>query len=134
MKNQKKNQTDCLSKEKASRISIDPSINTERENHEGENERTLFRAVIYQALLDASAPDVISKENSVIQQEAVRWFTKTSGVTASWFVDVCDLASLNHGQVREFASRLIREPETVDFERKRLNVLLNMRHGEDNDR
>ena len=132
MKNQKKNQTDYFSKEKTSRISIDLSTSTERENHEGENERTLFRAIIYQALLDASATEITSKENMVIQQDAVRWFTKTAGVTASWFVDVCDLANLNYSQVREFASRLIREPEKVDFERKRLNVLLNMRHGEDN--
>jgi len=82
--------------------------------------------------LDASATEITSKENMVIQQDAVRWFTKTVGVTASWFVDVCDLANLNYSQVRDFAGRLIREPEKVDFERKRLNVLLNMRHGEDN--
>ena len=132
MKNQKKNQTDYFSKEKASRISIDLSTSTERENHEGENERTLFRAIIYQALLDASATEITSKENMVIQQDAVRWFTKTAGFTASWFVDVCDLANLKYSQVRDFAGRLIREPEKVDFERKRLNVLLNMRHGEDN--
>ena len=48
--------------------------------------------------------------------------------------DGCDLANLNYSQVRDFAGRLIREPEKVDFERKRLNVLLNMRHGEDNDK
>ena len=84
--------------------------------------------------MDASAPEVTSKENLVIQQDAVRWFTKTTGVTASWFIDVCDLANLNYSQVRDFASRLIREPEKFDVERKRLNVLLNMRHGEDNDK
>ena len=72
MKNQKKNQIDYLSKEKASRISIDLSTSTERENHEGENERTLFRAIIYQALLDASATEITSKENMVIQQECMK--------------------------------------------------------------
>ena len=60
---------------------------------------------------------------------------KTVGVTASWFVDVCDLAGLHYSQVRSFARKLIDEPTNTDFQRKRLNVLLNMTHGEDkNDR
>ena len=94
---------------------------------EGENERTLFRAVIYQALLDASSPNVLSKESFIFKHDAVRWFTKQTGVTASWFVDVCDLANLNYQQVRTFAKKLITEPKDTNFQRKRLNVLLNMK-------
>ena len=112
---------------------MDPSTGIEQTHYEGENERTLFRAVVYQALLDASSADSPNKENINVKQDAVRWFTKSNCVTASWFIDVCDLASLNFERVRGFARKLIFEPDDVDFERKRLNVLLNMRNGEDND-
>ena len=122
-----------LSKPDQSRIALAPSPGTDTEvNKEGENERALFRAVIYQGLLDASNDNENkSRESIQIKEEAVRWFSKTVGVTASWFVDVCDLAGLNYQQVRTFATKLINEPTNTDFQRKRLNVLLNMRTGEE---
>tara|TARA_R100000426_G_scaffold13841_4_gene13342 strand:+ start:1052 stop:1396 length:345 start_codon:yes stop_codon:yes gene_type:complete len=112
---------------------FDPSLDTSgEENKEGENERALFRAVIYQGLLDATNDgDSQSKETKQHKGDAVRWFTKTTGVTATWFVDVCDLANLNYQQVRAFAKQIINEPINCDFQRKRLNVLLNMRNGEE---
>ena len=101
-------------------------------NKEGENERALFRAVIYQALLDASNENEnVSKESVQVREGAVRWFSKSVGVTASWFVDVCDLAGLNYQQVRSFAGKLINDPNNTEFQRKRLNVLLNMTHKEE---
>ena len=106
---------------------MDLALGTSEQNKEGESERTLFRAVIYQALLDASTENVTTKETVEFKRDAVGWFTKTTGVTASWFVDVCDLASLNYQQVRGFAKKLILEPTNTDFQRKRLNVLLNMK-------
>jgi|TARA_R100000322_G_scaffold36132_1_gene23013 hypothetical protein len=115
------------------RIAIDPTLDTITEvNKEGENERALFRAVIYQALLDASNENEnVSKESMHVREEAVRWFSKSVGVTASWFVDVCDLAGLNYQQVRTFARKLIDDPNNTEFQRKRLNVLLNMTHKEE---
>ena len=115
------------------RIAIDPTLDTITEvNKEGENERALFRAVIYQALLDASNENEnVSKESVHVREEAVRWFSKSVGVTASWFVDVCDLAGLNYQQVRTFARKLIDDPNNTEFQRKRLNVLLNMTHKEE---
>ena len=102
------------------------------DNKEGENERALFRAVIYQALLDASNDNEFnSKEAKQVREEAVRWFSKSVGVTATWFIDVCDLAGLNDQQVRTFARKLINDPNNTEFQRKRLNVLLNMRNGEE---
>ena len=101
------------------------------DNKEGENERALFRAVIYQALLDASNDNEFnSKEAKQVREEAVRWFSKSVGVTATWFIDVCDLAGLNDQQVRTFARKLINDPNNTEFQRKRLNVLLNMTHKE----
>ena len=115
------------------RIAIDPTLDTITEvNKEGENERALFRAVIYQALLDASNENEnVSKESVQVREDAVRWFSKSVGVTATWFVDVCDLAGLNYQQVRTFARKLIDDPNNTEFQRKRLNVLLNMTHKEE---
>ena len=115
------------------RIAIAPTLDTITEvNKEGENERALFRAVIYQALLDASNENEnVSKESVQVREDAVRWFSKSVGVTATWFVDVCDLAGLNYQQVRSFARKLINDPDNTEFQRKRLNVLLNMTHKEE---
>ena len=115
-----------------SRIQVDPTMEKNYDNKEGENERALFRAVIYQALLDASnANEFNSKEAKQVREEAVRWFSKSVGVTATWFIDVCDLAGLNDQQVRTFARKLINDPNNTEFQRKRLNVLLNMTHKEE---
>ena len=134
MKDQKKStqQTYSLNPNQT-RIALDPTLDTITEvNREGENERVLFRAVIYQALLDASNENEnVSKESVQVREDAVRWFSKSVGVTATWFVDVCDLAGLNYQQVRSFARKLIDEPTSSDFQRKRLNVLLNMTHKEE---
>ena len=134
MKDQKKStqQTYSLNPNQT-RIALDPTLDTITEvNREGENERALFRAVIYQALLDASNENEnVSKESVQVREDAVRWFSKSVGVTATWFVDVCDLAGLSYQQVRSFARKLIDEPTSSDFQRKRLNVLLNMTHKEE---
>ena len=134
MKHQKKStQPTYLLNPNQTRIAIDPTLDTITEvNKEGENERALFRAVIYQALLDASNENEnVSKESVQVREDAVRWFSKSVGVTATWFVDVCDLAGLNYQQVRSFARKLINDPDNTEFQRKRLNVLLNMTHKEE---
>ena len=134
MKDQKKSTQQIYSLNPSqTRIALDPTLDTTTEvNREGENERALFRAVIYQALLDASNENEnVSKESVQVREDAVRWFSKSVGVTATWFVDVFDLAGLNYQQVRSFARKLIDEPTSSDFQRKRLNVLLNMTHKEE---
>ena len=134
MKDQKKSTQQIYSLNPSqTRIALAPTLDTTTEvNREGENERALFRAVIYQALLDASNENEnVSKESVQVREDAVRWFSKSVGVTATWFVDVCDLAGLNYQQVRSFARKLIDEPTSSDFQRKRLNVLLNMTHKEE---
>ena len=134
MKDQKKSTQQIYSlNPNQTRIAIDPTLDTITEvNKEGENERALFRAVIYQALLDASNENEnVSKESVQVREDAVRWFSKSVGVTATWFVDVCDLAGLNYQQVRTFARKLIDDPNNTEFQRKRLNVLLNMTHKEE---
>ena len=122
MKDQKKSTQQIYSLNlNQTRIALDPTLDTITEgSREGENERAMFRAVIYQALLDASNENEnVSKESVQVREDAVRWFSKSVGVTATWFVDVCDLAGLNYQQVRSFARKLIDEPANTNFQRKR---------------
>lgn len=79
------------------------------------SETKLFRAVIYQALLDATKQD-----DDLEKREAHAWF-----VSSSDFDYVCDLAELNPQTTQIRALRVIEQPVTVtNFVRKRLNVLL----------
>ena len=79
------------------------------------SEIKLFRAVIYQALLDAT-----KHEQDPDKQEAISWF-----VSSADFEDVCDLADLDPFSTKRRALIVISEPTSVnDFIRKRLNVLL----------
>lgn len=88
------------------------------------NETKLWRAVIYQALLDVTKPEADNEPQESItdRQKALRWLTIVSGVTATYFSDVCDFAGFSPTLMQQTAIRIIKEPST--FSRKRLNVLL----------
>tara|TARA_Y100000310_G_scaffold337636_1_gene425233 strand:- start:728 stop:1093 length:366 start_codon:yes stop_codon:yes gene_type:complete len=88
------------------------------------DETKLWRAVVYQALLDASkgvTPNE-SRESVNCRNSARRWFTVVSGVTAAYFEDVCLLAGFAPEFMQQTAIRIIKNPSS--FSRKRLNVLL----------
>jgi hypothetical protein len=91
---------------------------------EGESERTLFLAVILQALLDATKPTACSvSESNILKSKASSWFFVKSGVTASDFEDVCDLAGIDIEYTRNFAYKVLHSKEKK-FIRKRINALL----------
>ena len=79
------------------------------------SETKLFRAVVYQALLDATKKDLDRDK-----QEAISWF-----VSSSDFGEICDLAELDPKSTQTRALVIIEEPTSItNFIRKRLNVLL----------
>jgi len=88
-------------------------------------ERSLFLAVIFQALLDATKPtnENESKQSVLNRQKAVGWFSTSVGVTASNFTDICDMANLESQYVRDFAYKVIHSREKT-FIRYRLNKIL----------
>jgi len=88
-------------------------------------ERSLFLAVIFQALLDATKPvtDNESKQSIHNRERAIGWFTASIGVTAANFSDICDMADLDSRYVRNFAYKVIHSREQT-FIRHRLNKLL----------
>jgi|TARA_R110002012_G_C11473392_1_gene594213 hypothetical protein len=92
---------------------------------EGGTERSLYLAVILQALLDAtsSSSTCSTSDIEVMKRQATSWFFTASGVTASDFEDVCDLAGLDPSATRSFAHRVIYSKE-ISFIRKRIHAIL----------
>ena len=88
-------------------------------------EQLLFLAVIYQALLDAmkERQKNDSEEVNRSRQEARRWFTVSSGTTATDFEEVCLLAGVEPNVTRSFAKKILNKE--IAFDRKRINVLIN---------
>jgi len=89
----------------------------------GERERTLYLAVILQALLDAtvSATVVSSSDINIVHRQANTWFF--SPAKSSDFESVCDLAGIDPDYTRTLAYKVIKSNK-VSFIRKRLNALL----------
>jgi len=88
-------------------------------------EKTLFLAVILQALLDATKPEYEGEPlHAVIERDRAKaWFFASIGVTAEDFNEVCDNAGVNPAYMRRFAYQVLESGE-VDFVRKRINAVL----------
>lgn len=91
-------------------------------------EKTLWLAVLFQALLDATKPiDPKESEQAKLDRaQAIAWFE--SSVSSDTFKDVCYLAGLDPEYTRTFALKIILTNDH-DFVRRRINTLLT--HGED---
>jgi hypothetical protein len=88
-------------------------------------ERTLFLAVILQALLDATKPTYNgeAEQSDLDRRSAQAWFSSSVGVTAKDFSDVCDMAGVNVSYTKQFAYKVLQSGE-ITFIRKRINALL----------
>ncbi len=88
-------------------------------------ERSLFLAVILQALLDATKPMRSDESSQAInyRERAISWFAASIGVTSTNFIEVCDMANLDSVYVRNFAYKVIHSKEKT-FIRHRINQVL----------
>ena len=98
-------------------------FNLNLNSKDGEQERTLYLAVIFQALLDATVSSTVvsASDVNVIQRQANSWFF--SPTKASDFEDVCDLAGIDPDYTRTLAYKVIKSNK-ITFIRKRLYALL----------
>jgi hypothetical protein len=92
---------------------------------DGNAVKTLYLAVILQALLDATKPQYTGEpeQSDIDRRQAKAWFFASVGVTAEDFVEVCDTAGVDPDYTRSFAYKII-ETKEIDFIRKRINALL----------
>ena len=83
-------------------------------------------AVIFQAMLDATKPEADNESAEAIleRSRAQAWLFATTGVTATDFITVCDLAGIDYSHVRSFAHQVINTGE-ISFIRKKINAILN---------
>jgi len=88
-------------------------------------EKTLYLAVILQALLDATKPAYHGEPiNAVMERDRARaWFFASVGVTSEDFSEVCENAGVNPLYMRRFAYQVLESGE-VDFVRRRINAIL----------
>ena len=90
---------------------------------EGERERTMYLAVILQALLDATVSTTVvsSSDINVVQRQANTWFF--SPTKSEDFESVCELAGIDPDYTRTLAYKVIKSNK-ISFIRNRLNELL----------
>ena len=82
--------------------------------------KSLYIAVVLQALLDLSKPK-FDKEKSNIQvqrDQAHSWIFKDIGVTCQDFEEVCHYAGLEPSVIRNFASNVINSEDNTNVRRK----------------
>ena len=82
--------------------------------------KSLYVAVILQALLDMSKPK-LDKERSNIQvqrDQAHSWLFKEVGVTCQDFEEICFYAGLEPSVISKFAANVINSEDTSNVRRK----------------
>ena len=93
------------------------------------NETRLWRAVVLQAIVDATETDLlVTASTSMARDKARTWFFTASTTTREEFEQVCDLADLDFYAVRTIVKRCINEGRRVS----RAQLTAALRVGESN--
>lgn len=87
--------------------------------------RSLYLAVVFQAILDLIKPEDIHEKSNIKlhRDQAHAWVFTSVGVTCENFEDTCTLAGLEPVMVRSFTLNAINSGDT-DEVRRRLNSFL----------
>ena len=93
-------------------------------------ERTLFLAVILQALLDATQKDSNDLESCKYKREAILWFTTKHGKKKDDFEYICELAEIDSNYMRKVALEILTSKRTT-FIRSHINAILTHRDSYD---
>ena len=93
-------------------------------------ERTLFLAVILQALLDATQKDTQDLESHKYKREAILWFTTKNGKRKDDFEYICELAEIEPNYMRRVAMEILTLKRT-NFVRNHINALLTYKDSYD---
>jgi|TARA_R110000822_G_scaffold160124_2_gene300350 lipoprotein NlpI len=104
---------------------IDQELDTLYDATEKDPYKSLYLAVILQAILDITKPEN-KRENTYIKlqrDQAHAWVFASIGVTCENFEDTCALAGVEPGVVRTFALNVINSGDINEVRRK-INTLL----------
>tara|TARA_R110002050_G_scaffold279325_1_gene425866 strand:+ start:93 stop:410 length:318 start_codon:yes stop_codon:yes gene_type:complete len=104
---------------------IDQELDTLYDATEKDPYKSLYLAVILQAILDISKPED-NRESTYIKlqrDQAHAWVFASIGVTCENFEDTCALAGVEPGVVRTFALNVINSGDIYEVRRK-INTFL----------
>ena len=87
--------------------------------------RSLYMAVIFQAILDLIKPEDIQENSNITlhRDQAHAWVFSSIGVTCENFEDICAMAGLEPVMVRTFTLNAIKSGDTDEVRRKINSVL-----------
>ena len=101
-------------------LSTDVSASSLYDLTEKNGERSLYIAVVLQALLDLSKPKTKNEDSSIqlYRDQAHAWIFKEVGVTCQDFEEICYYAGLTPSTIRNFASNIINSEDNSNVRRK----------------
>ena len=104
---------------------IDQELDTLYDSTEKDPYKSLYLAVILQAILDITKPEDTKESTHIKLQrdQAHAWVFASIGVTCDNFEDTCALAGIEPGMVRTFALNVINSGDINEVRRK-INTLL----------
>ena len=87
--------------------------------------KSLFFAVVLQAILDMTKPEIVEEASDIKLQrdQAHAWVFCSVGVTCENFEEACAFAGLEPRMVRTFALKVINSGDTSDVRRKISSLL-----------
>ena len=87
--------------------------------------RSLYMAVIFQAILDLIKPEDIQENSNITlhRDQAHAWVFSPIGVTCENFEDICAMAGLEPVMVRTFTLNAIKSGDSDEVRRKINSVL-----------
>ena len=87
--------------------------------------RSLYMAVVFQAILDLIKPKDIQENSNIklYRDQAHAWVFSSIGVTCENFEDICTMAGLEPVMVRTFTLNAIKSGDTDEVRRKINSVL-----------
>ena len=106
-------------------IPADVSIESLYDLTEKDAHKSLYLAVIVQALLDVTKPEAEGESNEIkIQRDqAHAWFFASVGVTCDDFETVCHYAGIEPQKVRSFACEVIVSGDVENVRRKFSSII-----------
>ena len=104
---------------------IDQELDTLYDSTEKDPYKSLYLAVILQAILDITKPEDTKESTHIKLQrdQAHAWVFASIGVTCDNFEDTCALAGVEPRMVRTFALNVIKSGDAKNVRRK-INSLL----------
>ena len=102
------------------KLNSDVSIESLYDLTSKDSNKSLYVAVVIQALLDVSKPEFEKENNNIKLQrdQAHAWFFTSVGVTCEDFETICYYAGLEPEKVRSFAYKVINEKDVENVRRK----------------